>query len=32
MPIMLHKPHTGNMIKESVVKQIYDYLKNEELI
>ena len=28
-PIMLHKPHPGNIIKEYVMKQVYEYLKNE---
>lgn len=32
MPIMLHKPHPGNIIKEYVMKQVYDYLKNDGLI
>lgn len=31
-PIMLHKPHPGNIIKEYVMKQVYGYLKNEGLI
>lgn len=31
-PIMLHKPHPGNIIKGYVMKQVYDYLKNEGLI
>lgn len=31
-PIMLHKPHLGNIIKGYVMKQVYDYLKNEGLI
>lgn len=31
-PIMLHKPHPGNIIKEYVMKQVYAYLKNEGLI
>lgn len=31
-PIMLHKPHLGNTIKGYVIKQVYDYLKNEGLI
>lgn len=31
-PIMLHKPHPGNIIKEYALKQIYDYLKNDGLI
>lgn len=26
-PIMLHKPHPGNIIKGYVMKQVYDYLK-----
>ena len=31
-PIMLHKPHPGNIIKGYAIKQVYDYLKNEGLI
>lgn len=31
-PIMLHKPHPGNIINGYVMKQVYDYLKNEGLI
>ena len=31
-PIMLHKPHPGNLIKGYVMKQVYDFLKNEGLI
>lgn len=31
-PIMLHKPHPRNIIKEYALKQVYDYLKNEGLI
>ena len=31
-PIMLHKPHLGNIIKGYVMKKVYDYLKNEGLI
>lgn len=31
-PIMLHRPHPGNIIKEYIMKQVYDYLKNEGLI
>ena len=31
-PIMLHKPHLGNIIIGYVMKQVYDYLKNEGLI
>ncbi len=31
-PIMLHKPHPGNIIEGYVMKQVYDYLKNEGLI
>lgn len=32
IPIMLHKPHPGNIIKGYVMKQVLDYLKNENLI
>jgi poly-D-alanine transfer protein DltD len=28
-PIMLHKPHPGNIIKKYAMKQIYDELKNK---
>ncbi len=31
-PIMLHKPHPGNIIKGYVLRQVYDYLKNDNLI
>lgn len=31
-PIMLHKPHPGNIVKGYAMKQIYDYLKQENLI
>lgn len=31
-PIMLHKPHPENIIKGYVMKQVYEYLKNEGLI
>ncbi len=31
-PIMLHKPHPGNIIKGYVLKQVYNYLKNDNLI
>lgn len=31
-PIMLHKPHPGNIVKSYAIKQVYDYLKNEGLI
>lgn len=31
-PIMLHKPHPGNIIKEYVMKQVFDYLKNDKMI
>lgn len=31
-PIMLHRPHLGNKIKGYVMKQVYEYLKNENLI
>lgn len=26
-PIMLHKPHPGNIVKSYVMKQVYEYLK-----
>lgn len=28
-PIMLHKPHPGNIIKGYVMKEVYNYLINE---
>lgn len=31
-PIMLHKPHPGNIIKSYALKQVYEYLKYEDLI
>lgn len=31
-PIMLHKPHPGNIIKGYALKQVYNFLKNEGLI
>ncbi|MDE6335927.1 MAG: type II toxin-antitoxin system HicA family toxin [Muribaculaceae bacterium] len=31
-PIMLHKPHPGNIIKEYVLKQLFENLKEEGLI
>ncbi len=31
-PIMLHKPHPGNIIKGYVLRQVYNYLKNDNLI
>ncbi len=31
-PIMLHKPHPGNIIKGYAMKQVFEYLKNEKLI
>ena len=31
-PIMLHKPHSGNIIKGYAMKQVFEYLKNEKLI
>jgi len=30
--IMLHRPHPGNIIKEYALKQVYDELKNRDLI
>ena len=26
-PIMIHKPHDGNVIKEYAMRQVYNYLK-----
>ena len=31
-PIMLHKPHPGNIVKGYVLKQVYNYLKELELL
>ena len=31
-PIMLHKPHPGNIVKGYALKQVYDELKNRGLI
>ncbi len=31
-PILLHKPHPGNIVKYYALKQVYDILKNEGLI
>ena len=31
-PIMLHKPHPGNIVKEYAMKQVYDDLKEEVLL
>ena len=31
-PIMLHKPHPGNIVKGYAMKQIYDVLKEAGLI
>ena len=31
-PIMLHKPHPGNIIKGYVLKQVYEYLKNDKML
>lgn len=32
VPIMLHKPHPGNIVKGYVLKQVHEYLKKEGLI
>lgn len=32
IPIMLHKPHPGNIIKEYVMKQVLEYLREEGLL
>lgn len=29
---MLHKPHPGNIIKEYVMKQVLEYLREEGLL
>ena len=31
-PIMLHKPHPGNIMKEYALRQLYNNLKEEGLI
>ena len=31
-PIMLHKPHPGNIVKSYAMKQVYEYLKEAGLI
>lgn len=31
-PIMLHKPHPGNVVKAYALKQVYDELKESGLI
>ena len=31
-PIMLHKPHPGNIVKEYAMKQILRYLKEDGLL
>jgi len=31
-PIMLHRPHPGNIVKEYALKQVFDELKNRNLI
>ena len=31
-PIMLHKPHPGNIVKEYAMKQVYDDLKQAGFI
>lgn len=31
-PIMLHKPHPGNIVKSYAMKQVYEYLIEEELL
>lgn len=32
LPIMLHKPHPGNIVKGYAMKQVLDYLKEMRLI
>lgn len=29
---MIHKPHPGNIIKGYVLKQVYEYLKNDKML
>ena len=31
-PILLHKPHPSNIMKEYALKQVYNVLRNNELI
>lgn len=31
-PIMLHRPHPGNVVKMYALKQVLEYLKSENLI
>lgn len=31
-PIMLHRPHPGNIIKGYVMKQVLEYLQNDGMI
>ena len=31
-PIMLHKPHPGNIVKSYVIKQVYEYLTESGLL
>ena len=31
-PILLHKPHPGNIMKEYALKQVFNILSNNELI
>ena len=31
-PILLHKPHPGNILKDYALKQVYEILANEGLI
>lgn len=31
-PIMLHRPHPEDIIKEYVMRQVYDYLKKVRLV
>lgn len=31
-PIMLHKPHPGNIIKEYVMKEVLNFLKQEKML
>ena len=31
-PIMLHKPHPGNIVKQYAVRQVYEELQNKGLL
>lgn len=31
-PILIHKPHPGNIVKQYALKQIYDFLTKQNLL